>query len=73
MSRVKRGVTAHATQESLQAAKAITAAARNTSASPAGGGEGQLIRFRDRSGASAPSRALIQRLNAAVRPFGLNY
>src|SRR6187551_1672880 len=62
MSRVKRGVTSHAKHKKVfNAAKAAVEKA------------GQYA-FRDRKRKKRTFRALwIQRLNAAVRPFGMTY
>src|SRR6478736_3038703 len=61
MSRVKRGVTAHAKHKKVyKAAKGFYGRRKNT--------------FRARKRKKRTFRALwIQRLNAAVRPFGLTY
>src|SRR5215469_17110641 len=76
MSRVKRGVTAHAKHKKVfKAAKGYYGRRRNTIriAKQAVEKAGQYA-FRDRKRRKRNFRALwIQRLNAAVRPFGLNY
>ena len=76
MSRVKRGVTAHAKHKKVyKAAKGYYGRRKNTIrvAKQAVEKAGQYA-FRDRKRRKRNFRALwIQRLNAAVRPFGLNY
>ena len=76
MARVKRGVTAHAKHKKvLKAAKGYYGRRKNTIriAKQAVEKAGQYA-FRDRKRKKRTFRALwIQRLNAAVRPFGLNY
>jgi large subunit ribosomal protein L20 len=76
MSRVKRGVTAHAKHKKVyKAAKGFRGRRKNTIrvAKQAVEKAGQYA-FRDRKRKKRTFRALwIQRLNAAVRPFGLNY
>ena len=76
MSRVKRGVTAHAKHKKVyKAAKGYYGRRKNTirAAKPAVEKAAQYA-FRDRKRKKRTFRALwIQRLNAAVRPFGLNY
>ena len=76
MSRVKRGVTAHAKHKKvLKAAKGYYGRRKNTIriAKQAVEKAGQYA-FRDRKRRKRSFRALwIQRINAAVRPFGLNY
>jgi len=76
MSRVKRGVTSHAKHKKvLKAAKGYYGRRKNTIriAKQAVEKAGQYA-FRDRKRRKRTFRALwIQRLNAAVRPFGLNY
>ena len=76
MSRVKRGVTAHAKHKKVyKAAKGFYGRRKNTirAAKPAVEKAAQYA-FRDRKRRKRTFRALwIQRLNAAVRPFGLNY
>src|ERR671934_685105 len=76
MSRVKRGVTAHAKHKKVyKAAKGYYGRRKNTirAAKPAVE-KAQQYAFRDRKRRKRTFRALwIQRLNAAVRPFGLTY
>ena len=76
MARVKRGVTAHAKHKKvLKAAKGFYGRRKNTIriAKQAVEKAGQYA-FRDRKRKKRTFRALwIQRLNAAVRPFGLTY
>ena len=76
MARVKRGVTAHAKHKKvIKAAKGYYGRRKNTIrvAKQAVEKAGQYA-FRDRKRKKRTYRALwIQRLNAAVRPFGLNY
>jgi large subunit ribosomal protein L20 len=76
MARVKRGVTAHAKHKKvLKAAKGYYGRRKNTIrvAKQAVEKAGQYA-FRDRKRRKRNFRALwIQRLNAAVRPFGLTY
>jgi large subunit ribosomal protein L20 len=76
MARVKRGVTSHARHKKvLKAAKGYYGRRKNTIriAKQAVEKAGQYA-FRDRKRKKRTFRALwIQRLNAAVRPFGLNY
>ena len=62
-------------RKSSRPPKAITAGARTRSASPSRRSRRPTnTRFRDRKRRKRTFRALwIQRLNAAVRPFGLNY
>src|SRR5471030_1906320 len=76
MSRVKRGVTSHAKHKKvLKAAKGFYGRRKNTirAAKAAVDKAGQYA-FRDRKRRKRTFRALwIQRLNAEVRPFGLNY
>jgi large subunit ribosomal protein L20 len=76
MSRVKRGVTAHAKHKKVyKAAKGYYGRRKNTirAAKPAVEKAGQYA-FRDRKRKKRTLRALwIQRLNAAVRPFGMTY
>ena len=76
MARVKRGVPAHAKHKKiLKKAKGYYGRRKNTIriAKQAVEKAGQYA-FRDRKRRKRTFRALwIQRLNAAVRPFGLNY
>jgi large subunit ribosomal protein L20 len=76
MARVKRGVTAHAKHKKVyKAAKGYFGRRKNTIrvAKQAVEKAGQYA-FRDRKRRKRTFRALwIQRINAAVRPFGLNY
>ena len=76
MSRVKRGTTSHAKHKKvLKAAKGYYGRRKNTIrvAKQAVEKAGQYA-FRDRKRKKRTFRALwIQRLNAAVRPFGLTY
>ncbi len=76
MSRVKRGVTAHAKHKKVyKAAKGFYGRRKNTirAAKAAVEKAGQYA-FRDRKRKKRTFRALwIQRLNAAVRPFGMTY
>ena len=76
MSRVKRGVTAHAKHKKVyKAAKGYYGRRKNTirAAKPAVEKAAQYA-FRDRKRRKRTFRALwIQRLNAAVRPFGMTY
>ncbi len=76
MARVKRGVTAHAKHKKVyKAAKGFRGRRKNTirTAKPAVDKALQYA-FRDRKRKKRTFRALwIQRLNAAVRPFGLTY
>ena len=76
MARVKRGVTAHAKHKKVyKAAKGYYGRRKNTIriAKQAVEKAGQYA-FRDRKRRKRTFRALwIQRLNAAVRPIGLNY
>ena len=76
MSRVKRGVTGHAKHKKVfKAAKGYYGRRKNTIriAKQAVEKAGQYA-FRDRKRKKRTFRALwIQRLNAAVRPFGLTY
>ena len=76
MSRVKRGVTAHAKHKKvLKAAKGYYGRRKNTIRIAKQAVEkANQYAFRDRKRRKRTFRALwIQRLNAAVRPFGLNY
>src|ERR687894_99542 len=76
MARVKRGVTSHAKHKKvLKAAKGYYGRRKNTIriAKQAVEKAAQYA-YRDRKRRKRTFRALwIQRLNAAVRPFGLNY
>ena len=76
MSRVKRGVTAHAKHKKVyKAAKGYYGRRKNTIrvAKQAVEKAGQYA-FRDRKRKKRTFRALwIQRINAAVRPFGMTY
>ena len=76
MSRVKRGVTSHAKHKKVyKAAKGFYGRRKNTirAAKPAVE-KAQQYAFRDRKRKKRTFRALwIQRINAAVRPFGLTY
>src|SRR5256714_9248435 len=76
MSRVKRGVTSHARHKKVyKAAKGFSGRRKNTirAAKAAVEKAGQYA-YRDRKNKKRTFRALwIQRINAAVRPFGLNY
>src|ERR1700741_4389439 len=76
MARVKRGVTAHARHKKvLKAAKGYYGRRKNTIRVAKQAVErAQQYAYRDRKRKKRPFRALwIQRLNAAVRPFGLTY
>ena len=76
MARVKRGVTSHAKHKKvLKAAKGFYGRRKNTIRIAKQAVEkAQQYAFRDRKRRKRTFRALwIQRLNAAVRPFGLNY
>src|SRR3982074_347912 len=76
MSRVKRGVTSHARHKKVyKLAKGFRGRRKNTirAAKAAVEKAGQYA-FRDRKRKKRTFRALwIQRLNAAVRPFGMTY
>src|ERR1700716_3072468 len=76
MARVKRGVTSHAKHKKVyKAAKGFRGRRKNTirTAKPAVDKAMQYA-FRDRKRKKRTFRALwIQRLNAAVRPFGMTY
>ena len=76
MARVKRGVTGHAKHKKVfKAAKGYYGRRKNTIriAKQAVEKAGQYA-FRDRKRRKRTFRARgIQRINAAVRPFGLNY
>jgi len=76
MARVKRGVTAHAKHKKvLKAAKGYYGRRKNTiRVAKQAVEKAQQYAYRDRKVRKRTFRALwIQRLNAAVRPFGLNY
>ena len=76
MARVKRGVTAHAKHKKvLKAAKGYYGRRKNTIRIAKQAVErAQQYAYRDRKRKKRTFRALwIQRLNAAVRPFGLTY
>ena len=76
MARVKRGVTSHAKHKKvIKAAKGFYGRRKNTIriAKQAVEKAAQYA-YRDRKRKKRTFRALwIQRINAAVRPFGLNY
>jgi len=76
MARVKRGVTAHAKHKKiLKAAKGYYGRRKNTSRIAKQAVEkANQYAYRDRKRRKRTFRGLwIQRINAAVRPFGLNY
>src|SRR3982750_3532589 len=76
MARVKRGVTSHAKHKKIfKAAKGFYGRRKNTIRIAKQAVEkANQYAFRDRKRRKRTFRALwIQRLNAAVRPFGLNY
>ena len=76
MARVKRGVTSHAKHKKvLKAAKGYYGRRKNTIRIAKQAVEkGLQYAYRDRKNKKRSFRALwIQRINAAVRPFGLNY
>ena len=76
MARVKRGVTAHAKHKKvLKAAKGYYGRRKNTiRVAKQAVEKAKQYAYRDRKSSKRTFRALwIQRLNAAVRPFGLNY
>ena len=76
MSRVKRGVTAHAKHKKVyKAAKGFYGRRKNTiRAAKAAVDRSMQYAYRDRKNRKRSFRALwIQRLNAAVRPFGITY
>ena len=76
MARVKRGVTSHAKHKKIyKAAKGYYGRRKNTIRIAKQAVEkANQYAFRDRKRKKRTFRALwIQRLNAAVRPFGLNY
>jgi len=76
MARVKRGVAAHAKHKKvLKAAKGFYGRRKNTiRTAKAAVDKAAQYAYRDRKRRKRTFRALwIQRLNAAVRPFGLTY
>ena len=75
MARVKRGVTSHAKHKKVyKATKAITAAQNTIRIAKQSMEKAMQYAYRDRKTKKRRFRALwFQRLNAAVRPFGLNY
>ena len=76
MARVKRGVTSHAKHKKvLEQAKGYYGRRKNTIRIAKQAVEkANQYAFRDRKRRKRSFRALwIQRINAAVRPFGLNY
>jgi large subunit ribosomal protein L20 len=76
MARVKRGVTAHAKHKKVyKAVKGQYGRRKNTiRVAKQAMEKAQQYAYRDRKRRKRTFRALwIQRLNAAVRPFGLNY
>ena len=76
MARVKRGVTAHAKHKKvLEKAKGFFVRRKNTiRAAKAAVDKSMQYAYRDRKNKKRTIRALwIQRLNAAVREFGLTY
>ena len=76
MARVKRGVTSHARHKKvLKAAKGYYGRRKNTiRVAKQAVEKAQQYAYRDRKRRKRTFRALwIQRLNAAVRPFGLTY
>jgi large subunit ribosomal protein L20 len=76
MARVKRGVTSHAKHKKvLKQAKGYFGRRKNTIRIAKQAVEkANQYAFRDRKRRKRTFRALwIQRINAAVRPFGLNY
>src|ERR1700693_2145649 len=76
MSRVKRGVTSHAKHKKVyKAAKGFYGRRKHTiRAAKAAVEKANQYAFRDRKNKKRTFRALwIQRINAAVRPFGLTY
>jgi large subunit ribosomal protein L20 len=76
MARVKRGVTAHAKhKKTLEQAKGFYGRRKNTiRAAKAAVDKSMQYAYRDRKNKKRTFRALwIQRLNAAVRDFGLTY
>jgi len=76
MARVKRGVTSHAKhKKTLDAAKGFRGRRKNTiRAAKAAVDKSMQYAYRDRKNKKRTIRALwIQRLNAAVREFGITY
>ena len=76
MARVKRGVTSHAKHKKVyKAAKGYYGRRKNTIRIAKQSMEkAKQYAYRDRKNKKRTFRALwIQRINAAVRPFGLNY
>jgi large subunit ribosomal protein L20 len=76
MARVKRGVTSHAKhKKTLEAAKGFYGRRKNTiRAAKAAVDKAMQYSYRDRKNRKRTFRALwIQRINAAVRDFGLTY
>src|SRR4051812_33557908 len=76
MARVKRGVTSHAKHKKiLKQAKGYYGRRKNTiRVAKQAVEKANQYAFRDRKRRKRSFRALwIQRINAAVRPFGLNY
>ena len=76
MARVKRGVTSHAKHKKVfKAAKGFYGRRKNTIRTAKQAVEkAQQYAFRDRKRKKRTFRGLwIQRINAAVRPFGLTY
>ena len=76
MARVKRGVTSHAKHKKvLKAAKGFYGRRKNTiRTAKAAVDRSKQYAYRDRKVNKRNFRALwIQRINAAVRPFGLTY
>jgi large subunit ribosomal protein L20 len=76
MARVKRGVTSHAKHKKvLKAAKGFYGRRKNTiRVAKQAVEKANQYAYRDRKRRKRAFRALwIQRLNAAVRPFGLTY
>jgi large subunit ribosomal protein L20 len=76
MARVKRGVTSHAKhKKTLNAAKGFYGRRKNTiRAAKAAVDKSMQYAYRDRKNRKRTFRALwIQRINAAVREFGLTY
>ena len=76
MARVKRGVTSHAKHKKVyKAVKGHYGRRKNTiRVAKQSMEKAQQYAYRDRKNKKRTFRALwIQRINAAVRPFGLNY